>query len=225
MKLSSTHKALILFGLGCLGLIIYGILDTNNIFGTLQDGEIILHYIESSGLYGPIMIVLLMTLAIMVSPLPSAPIAIAAGAAYGHTWGTVYVLLGSVAGATGAFYVARYLGYDYIKKLTDNYLPLKLLESQHALMGVVFFSRLIPFLSFDVISYAAGLSALEFWRFVVATLFGIAPASFFLAHVGSEMASAELNRIAIALLLLSGLTVLSLFIKFFRQKTSARKQE
>jgi len=87
-------------------------------------------------------------------------------------------------------------------------------------MGLVFVSRLMPFLSFDVISYAAGLTSLMFWRFVVATLFGIAPASFFLAHVGSEMASTELNRIAIALLLLTGITGLSFLINFYRRKPS-----
>lgn len=224
MKLNPTQKALILLGLACLGLIIYFILDAYNAFSTLQDGQVVLRYIQSLGLLGPIMVVLLMTIAIMVSPLPSAPIAIAAGAAYGHTWGTLYVLLGSVSGAVGAFYVARTLGYDYIKKLTDDYIPSKFLKSQHALMGLVFVSRLMPFLSFDVISYAAGLSALVFWRFVVATLFGIAPASFFLAHVGSEMASTELHRISIALLLLTGITGLSFVINFYRKKPASNKR-
>jgi uncharacterized membrane protein YdjX (TVP38/TMEM64 family) len=212
-----SHRVLILFSLACLGLIIYGILDAQNVFLTLQDGKAIQRYIASIGLFGPIMIVLLMTLAIMVSPLPSAPIAIAAGAVYGHTWGTVYVLIGSVSGATGAFFIARYLGHEFITKLTDDYIPFKFFESQNALMGIVFVSRLMPFLSFDVISYAAGLSSLVFWRFVVATVFGIAPASFFLAHVGSEMASAELDRIAIAILLLTSLTGISLLIKLFRK--------
>jgi len=221
MKLNPTHKALILLFLACLGLIIYFILDNYNVLSILQDGKVVMRYIQSLGVWGPVMVVVLMTLAIMISPLPSAPIAIAAGAAYGHTWGTLYVLLGSVSGAAGAFYVARGLGYDYIKKLTDDYIPLKFLKSQQALMGLVFVSRLMPFLSFDVISYAAGLSSLVFWRFVVATLFGIAPASFFLAHVGSEMASTELHRITIALLLLTGITGLSFVINFYRRKPSS----
>lgn len=34
-------------------------------------------------------------------------------------------------------------------------------------------------------SYAAGLSRLHFWRFALATMAGILPASFLLAHVGS----------------------------------------
>ena len=46
-------------------------------------------------------------------------------------------------------------------------------------------SRLLPFVSFDAVSYAAGLSRLQFWRFALATLAGIVPASFLLAHFGS----------------------------------------
>lgn len=218
MLLSPLQKILILLGLACLGVLVYVILDVNNVFSKLQDGKAIQMYVESLGYFGPVVIVLLMTSAILVSPLPSAPIAIAAGAVYGHFWGTIYVIIGSVSGAAGAFCVSRCLGYEYINKLLNDYKPLKFSRSQDALMGFIFVSRLIPFLSFDVISYAAGLTPIVFWRFFLATLVGIAPASFFLAHVGSEMASAELSRIGAALLLLAALTVLTFLFKLIKNK-------
>jgi uncharacterized membrane protein YdjX (TVP38/TMEM64 family) len=40
-------------------------------------------------------------------------------------------------------------------------------------MTIVFVSRLLPFISFDIVSYAAGLTRLAMWRFAVATLAGI----------------------------------------------------
>ena len=39
--------------------------------------------------------------------------------------------------------------------------------------------------SFDLISYAAGLSCLHLWRFALATLAGVIPAAFLLAHFGA----------------------------------------
>ena len=63
--------------------------------------------------------------------------------------------------------------------------------SQSALTAAVFASRLLPFVSFDLVSYAAGLSTLRFWRFALATLAGIAPASFLLAHFGTSATSGE----------------------------------
>lgn len=220
MKLKPLQKALILLGLACLGMIVFSVLENSGVLSVMQDGKAIQRYIETMGVFGPILVVLLMTLAILVSPLPSAPIAIAAGAVYGHTWGTIYVLMGSLSGASGAFFIARYLGYEFIQRIAKEYFPLNFLNSQKALMTAVFVSRILPFLSFDVISYAAGLSSLVFWRFAVATLFGILPASFFLAHVGSEFATAELSRIAWAIFLLTTLAGVSLFVNCLRKKAS-----
>lgn len=218
MKNSPLLKFIALIALGCLGLVLYWLMSANNMISRLQDGQIIRTYIETAGYLGPVLIILLMVVAVMVSPIPSAPIALAAGAAYGHTWGTIFILVGSVLGATGAFYVARYLGFEFVQKSARNYFSSKLLKSQNALMGIVLVSRLMPFLSFDIISYAAGLTNLAFWRFALATIIGIAPASFILAHVGSEMVSSELKEIAAALALLAVLVAGSLLVNLTRKK-------
>ncbi|KNC55892.1 SNARE associated Golgi protein [Thecamonas trahens ATCC 50062] len=150
------------------------------------------------GPLGPFLIIGLMTVAIVMSPIPSAPIALASGAAYGHYWGAFYVAIGSEIGALTAFGVARLFGYDALKAWLGTRLSMGVLHrfitSQNALMAVVFATRLMPFLSFDIISYAAGLTPLRTWRFAVATLFGIIPASFLLAHFGDELASGDWRR-------------------------------
>ncbi len=163
-------------------------------------------YAQSLGALGPVLIIALMTLAIVMSPLPSAPVALASGALYGHSWGTLYVLLGAELGAVIAFSLARVLGYDVLQRWFGGRLAVSWVGSQTSLMLLVFVSRLLPFLSFDIISYLAGLTALTFWRFALATLAGIAPASFLLAHFGSELATFEAQRIALALLLLGAIT-------------------
>jgi len=53
----------------------------------------------------------LIALAIVFNPLPGAPIALGAGAIYGHTLGTVYVVAGAELGAILAFMIARWAGY------------------------------------------------------------------------------------------------------------------
>ena len=138
-----------------------------------------------------LLVVGLMTLAVVASPIPSAPIAMASGAAYGHLWGTLWVILGAEAGALIAFALARMLGREAMRRWFGDRIEQGLMGSQNALTAAVFASRLMPFVSFDLISYAAGLSALHFWRFALATLAGIAPASFLLAHFGTAAASGE----------------------------------
>ncbi len=158
------------------------------------DADSVAALVERAGLLGPLLLIGLMTAAIVFSPIPSAPIAMAAGAAYGHVWGTLYTLIGAEAGALIAFGLARVLGRDALRHwLGDDRLSRGLMGSQNWLTLLVFASRLMPFISFDMISYAAGLSALSFWRFAVATLAGILPASFLLAHIGDEAMNSRLG--------------------------------
>jgi len=174
----------------------------------LHDGEGLEQEVVRLGPYGPALIIVLMALAIVMSPIPSAPIALASGAAYGHVWGTLYVAIGSEVGALIAFSITRLIGHDALQAWLGKRLSMgglrRFTTSQNALMAVVFASRLMPFLSFDLVSYAVGLTPLKLWRFALATLLGILPASFLLAHFGDEFASGDLQRV--------GLTVLALGI-------------
>ncbi len=184
----------------------------------LMDGERLERLVARAGLWGPVLIVSLMTVAVVASPIPSAPIALAAGAAYGHLWGTVQVVIGAELGALIAFGLARVLGHDVLRRVFGTSVDAGLLGSQTALTATVFASRLMPFVSFDMISYAAGLSRLHAWRFALATLAGIVPASFLLAHVGGEAVSGDLGRTTWAVLGLGLVTGLPLLWVAMRRK-------
>ncbi len=154
-------------------LIAAGVLWHLGYVDQILDDENIKQLSHQLGAFGPLLIIGLMTLAIVMSPIPSAPIALASGAAYGHIWGAAYVIVGSVLGACIAFTISRLLGRDFVARKFDGKSHSGLLDrfskSQNALMAIVFATRLMPFLSFDVVSYAAGLTPLKAWRFGVAT--------------------------------------------------------
>lgn len=209
MRIPQTTMRFVIFGCIIVGLIGgYIALSQSGATTFLQNTTSLKQWIQQLGILGPIAIVGLMAIAIIMSPIPSAPIALAAGAAYGHTAGTVYVAIGSELGAVLAFYIARLVGVEKLQKWVGERLTKGMIGSQNTLMGIVFISRLLPFISFDMISYAAGVTPLRFWRFAVATLAGIIPASFLLAHFGSELASGESQRIGLTVLLLGGVSLL-----------------
>lgn len=190
----------------------------------LPDRAQIQGWVEAAGVLGPIVIVALMTIAIVASPIPSAPIAMAAGAAYGHTFGTVLVVIGAELGAILAFLLARQLGRPFVERHLGQRVSAGLLGSQNMLTFLVFGSRLLPFLSFDMISYAAGLSKLQFWRFAIATLAGIIPASFLLAHVGSEAMNGNTRTATLTALALGAFTAFSLLIAVLRDRSKTLKE-
>ena len=192
------------------GLYLY--LEQSGSINTFLNQESLQQIINNYGQWGPLLIIIFMSGAIVMSPLPSAPIALASGAAFGHTWGTIYILIGAELGAIIAFSMARMLGYDVMKRRFGNRIKFKWLQSDNNLMLAVGISRLIPFISFDVVSYAAGLTSLGYMRFAFATLLGIIPASFLLAHFGSELVSSDLPNMVITILLLGSITGIPLIL-------------
>ena len=69
-----------------------------------------------------------------------------------------------------------------------------------------------------MVSYAAGVTRLMFWRFAIATLAGVIPASFLLAHFGSKMTSGEYLRIGVTLLLLAAVSVVLVLSHWFAKR-------
>ena len=199
-------------GLGWWALSRAGVLD---LFG---DVERLRRLAGELGPWGPLAIVLGLAAAVVVSPIPSAPIALAAGAAFGKLWGSIYVVLGAELGALLAFAIARRLGYDAVRRWPSAARLLDRTRSQAALAGIVFASRLVPFLSFDAVSYAAGLTPLRWWWFAVATLAGVVPVSVALVWFGDRMVVEGAGWIMGAVLLLGVFTLAPLAFRALRKR-------
>lgn len=69
-----------------------------------------------------------------------------------------------------------------------------------------------------LVRYAAGMTLLSFWRFAIATLDGIIPASFLLAHFGGEMTTGDVEKIMISVLALGAITILPVAVKLVRNR-------
>jgi uncharacterized membrane protein YdjX (TVP38/TMEM64 family) len=200
VKVVSSHWLLIVSTVLLL-LLSYLLADYFGLTGLITDLDSMVAEIRRLGVVGPFLVIALMALAVVFNPLPSAPVALASGAVYGHSWGTIYIIIGATLGAVIAFLIARISGYQAVRKLLPANWFLNRGSTQSALMFSIFISRLIPFLSFDLISYAAGLTPISLWRYFLATLFGLMPASFLLAHFGGEMRQADLQSMTLFILL------------------------
>ncbi|RKZ98076.1 MAG: TVP38/TMEM64 family protein [Gammaproteobacteria bacterium] len=205
-KQNSANRWLWLFIILIILVSIYWGLKTTGFIALVMDSEQFKTYIISTGFWGIIIIISLMAFAILFKLLPSAAVALASGAVYGHTWGTIYIIIGAWMGAVIAFSITRLLGNDALCRLSGRRIMIEQEQSQSWLMWGVFVSRLIPVLPYDLISYAMGLTPLKLWRFSIATLIGVIPTSFFLAHVGGELAETDFSE------MLSGMMTAGLVI-------------
>lgn len=204
-----------LIGLSAAGVVLMVLLLPHSIASGPWpiDAAWVQHRIGQLGPVGPIALIVLMALAIVVSPIPSGPIALAAGALYGTVLGGSLSIIGALLGALLAFGSARYLGFDAVRRSSIPILRyLAAPRSQTALMFIVFVSRLMPFISFDLVSYAAGLTALSFWQFALATLLGIVPICLALAAMGEGLVGhAEIGTTT--LMIVSGVTLVPLILR------------
>ncbi len=186
MKTLCSQRLICLFGLIIFFSLIYLTLKNTGFIDLISDTSRFKNYLLSIGPWGIGLTIFLMAFAILFKLLPSAAVALASGAVYGHTWGTIYIIIGAWLGAIIAFLLTRMLGADIIFRLSGHRINIEQEKSQSWLMWGLLVSRLIPVIPYDIVSYAMGLTPLKLWRFSLATLIGIIPTSFFLAHVGSD---------------------------------------
>jgi len=166
---------------------LYLLMDWFGLIALVKDTEQFKIYVNQLGVWGIFLTIFLMAFAILFKMLPSAAVALASGAVYGHTWGTIYIIMGAWLGAVIAFSITRFISQDSLQRFLEKRFPFTQEQSQGWLMWGLFISRLIPVIPYDIVSYAMGITPLQLWRFSIATLFGLIPTSFFLAHVGSEL--------------------------------------
>lgn len=170
-------------------------------------------WLAGLGAIAPIAHMGLMTVAIVVSPFPTLPLDVAAGLAFGPILGTVYSLVGATIGATVAFLVARAIGRRPVARLVGGHLSVCSACSDKVLAKVVFFSRLIPVVSFDVVSYGAGLTAMSVRAFMTATFFGMIPLTFVYNYFGSVLDLRSWVGVAVAVVFVIAFVLAPRFIE------------
>jgi uncharacterized membrane protein YdjX (TVP38/TMEM64 family) len=121
-------------------------------------------------------------------PFPAEIIACANGMIWGPAWGAAVTWIGAMLGAAAAFGVVRGLGRPILRRLLqpDQWRRLDG-WSQSRGGAALLVSRLIPLIAFNLINYAAALTAISWWTFLWATGLGILPLTILLAVLGDRM--------------------------------------
>lgn len=168
--------------------------------------------IRSWGPAAPLMSIFLMTMQAVIAPLPAFLVTAANGLVFGVFWGIVISWIGAMCGALLSFLMSRFFYKSFSGKIREYSKGLKYLERIESRYGfrVILTARLLPFVSFDLISYAAGLSKIKIRSFLTATGIGMLPATIVYTVFGSEME--KLRTYSEKLFTFSILAVLVLFL-------------
>jgi uncharacterized membrane protein YdjX (TVP38/TMEM64 family) len=152
-------------------------------------------YLLSFGLWAPIASAALM-IAIQVAfiPIPTFFVTFANGLLFGWLAGAALSWSSSMVGAALCFWIAGSLGRPVAERLGGGTRALDAADVFFSRQGdrAVLIARLIPFLSFRAVSYAAGLTSMTIARFLIATGLGQVPATLLYSYFGGRLAHSVL---------------------------------
>lgn len=156
---------------------------------------------------------LLMIFQSLAAPLPAFFITLTNANLFGWWQGCIISFISSMLGAALCFYIARFLGRDVVEKICTKgaLLSIENFFDKHG-KKCILVARLLPFISFDVVSYAAGLTAMDFWGFFIATGIGQLPACIVYSYVGG-MLTGGAKLLFTGLLCLFALAIIVVIIK------------
>lgn len=146
-------------------------------------------YLLGFGVWAPVVSSLLMVFQAVIAPLPAFVVTFTNGLLFGWVWGTVLSWSSAMLGAALCFWVARALGRPVVERLVGGTHALDVSDVFFARYGsrAIVISRLLPFVSFDIISYGAGLTPVSFWKFLIATGIGQLPATILYSYLGQNL--------------------------------------
>ncbi len=136
-------------------------------------------FFAACGVWAPLVYVGLVTIEVVVAPIPGLMLYAPGGLVFGPLLGGALALAGNVIGAGVACALARSLNFGPVRRFVSSE-RVEPLQAALASRGswLIFLLRLNPLTSSDLVSYAAGLTRIPTWRVMAATGCGMAPLCF-----------------------------------------------
>lgn len=182
----------------------------------LLNVESIKNFIISYGT-SPVVYMLVMALSIVVSPIPSMPLAATSGALFGPFLGAFYSVIGGTIGAITAFYIARVFGRGFVERILKGHIDFRDSYTGKYITYFVFFSRMLPVFQFDIISYGAGLTNITLKKFAAATFFGMMPMTLLFTYYGRVMFSGDFFSAVFSTLVIAAIFLVPVLVKKYKR--------
>ena len=199
----------------------------NNAMAVLGSANLdaVAEYIRSFGGYAVAFSFALMVFSSLIAPLPAFMITLSNAAIFGWWQGAILSWSSAMVGAGLCFFLARGLGRDVVEKIAGKG-ALAGVEGYFKKYGTktILICRLLPFVSFDAVSYFAGLTPIKFIPFFIATGIGQLPATIVYSYVGG-MLTGGAKFLMVGLLCLFSLMILVGIIRQIYTDRQAKKAE
>jgi uncharacterized membrane protein YdjX (TVP38/TMEM64 family) len=166
---------------GSLLLLAIAIVRQSQIQELLRSSSI---WVESLGALKPLVFILIYNLATVLF-IPGSLLTMGGGAIFGLVWGSIYVTISAILGATIAFIIGRFWCRDLVyQKMLDRpqFQAIERAIDREGLK-IVLLTRLCPILPFNLLNYAFGITNISLKDYVLGSL-GIIPGTVMYVYLG-----------------------------------------
>lgn len=155
----------------------------------IEDPNSLAVWIDSAGIWGPIIFMLLNTLQVLLAVIPGGPFEVAAGALFGPWVGTLMCDIAMSAGGVITFLFVRKFGIKFIELFTtrEKIESVKFLHSNNKSTTLLFLFFLLPGTPKDLMCYVVGLTDIKLSTWILINVVGRFPAILLSALGGSAL--------------------------------------
>src|SRR5688572_4426050 len=181
---------------------------------TGEDEERIERWVNTFGVFGPIVLILGMMLQMFLFVVPNVLLMMIAIVSYGPVWGSLISFVGVFAASSFGYYIGRKLSPVTISKFVSEENQQKIGEYiQDYGVSVIMITRMCSF-SNDALSFVAGILKMRYRKYILSTLVGIIPLIATLALFGKN----EKIEWALIWITVASLVMLVVYIILDRRK-------
>ena len=133
-------------------------------------------FLEVAGILAPLLYILIYAVGVCLF-IPGTLLTALGAAIFGAYWGFLYVWVGAMIGASGAFWIGRTLGREFAASLIGDRLKKYDDAIERNGFATVLYLRLVYF-PFTAMNFGMGLTKVRFWDYLFGTGLGITVGTF-----------------------------------------------
>ena len=167
------------------------------IFIRIQNDEMyrneIVEQIQSTGIWGGLILILIQVVQTILAIIPSGPVVIIAGMMYEPWIAVLICLIGQTLGALLVIGLVKLFGYTFISLFVDleKVKQFKILKNEKKCAVLMFSYSLIPLLPKDPLAFVVPFTKVKTWVFLVITFVARTPMTIVSVVFGNSIISGE----------------------------------
>lgn len=178
--------------------------------------QTLIEFLQQFPVLAPVLFIVIRASALIIPPIPGLLIDSAGILLFGWPTGFIYAWIGLVAGAMGAFYIARIFRDALLRRFT---LLRSLAAAEHTLNSAQEFWTLVLMRVFtnpllDYINFIAGFTRVSPLKFFITTIIGYFPYTIIVYFFGAKIV--QHTGVQIAGIMITVLIMISIYRKYLR---------